>query len=228
MAYRKKADFILTHNPDIIVVPECENPERLNFGVDTKKPTQVFWYGENQHKGIGVFSYSNYKFKLLRVHNPAIKTILPLSVTGGAFDFTLFAVWAYNKDDKEGQYVEQVWKAIHYYEKLIKKKNTILIGDFNSNTIWDKPRRIGNHSAVVEKLAKKGIYSTYHKFFNQVQGKEAHPTLFMYRHQDKPYHIDYCFASSDLIDKLESVEVGSYEQWSHHSDHKPLVVTFRF
>jgi len=227
MAYRKKADFILLHNPDILVVPECENPERLNFGTDTKKPTQIFWFGENQHKGIGVFSYSNYKFKLLKVHNPAIKTILPLSVTGGEFHFTLFAVWAWNKDDKEGQYVEQVWKAIHYYEKLIKKKNTILIGDFNSSTIWDRPRRIGNHSAVVEKLAKKGIYSTYHKFFNQVQGKEMHPTLFMYRHQDKPYHIDYCFASSDLIDKLESVEVGSYEQWSPYSDHKPLMVTFR-
>jgi exonuclease III len=81
---------------------------------------------------------------------------------------------------------------------------------------------------IREKLATKGIYSTYHKFFNQVQGKEIHPTLFMYRHQDKPYHLDYCFASSDLIDKLESVEVGSYEQWSRYSDHKPLMVTFRF
>jgi hypothetical protein len=101
MAYRKKAGFLLTHNPDIVIVPECENPERLKFGVDTKKSTQTFWYGENQHKGIGVFSYSNYKFKLLKVHNPAIKTVLPLSVTGGEFDFTLFAVWAYNKDDKD-------------------------------------------------------------------------------------------------------------------------------
>jgi exonuclease III len=226
MAFRKKAEFILAQKPDILVVPECECPDRLIFSKDTGLPTATFWYGLNQHKGLGVFSYSHYKFQLLEVHNPDFRDILPLLVTGGAFDFILFAVWANNPQDKDGPYVTQVWKAIHYYDALLSNNKTILIGDFNSNTIWDRPRREGNHSALVQKLEEKKIFSVYHTFHGQIQGKEAHPTLFMYRHEDKPYHIDYCFASEDFISKLVNVEVGGYSDWTKYSDHKPLSVTF--
>lgn len=226
MAYRKKADYILIERPDIVIIPECENPERLKFGLSTPKPNDIYWHGENSNKGLGIFSYSNYRFKLLECFHPALKTVLPLSVTGGNFDFILFAIWANNKDDKDGHYIEQVWKAIHYYENLLKNEKVLIAGDFNSNTIWDRTHRHGNHSAVVEKLANIGIHSTYHHYFKQTQGKEEHPTLFMYRHKDKPYHIDYCFASTDFIDKLINVEVGNYEEWSPYSDHSPLTVTF--
>ncbi len=102
----------------------------------------------------------------------------------------------------------------------------MLIGDFNSNTIWDKPRREGNHSAMVQHLERKDIYSVYHKHFNQTQGQEQHPTLYMYRHKDKPYHLDYCFASLDMIKNLKSVEVGEYEFWKDYSDYVPVMVTF--
>ncbi|WP_331077456.1 hypothetical protein [Daejeonella sp.] len=226
MAFRKKADFILAQKPDILIIPECEHPDKLKFNKGTLLPTDIFWYGSNPNKGLGVFSYGDYKFKLLEIHNPGIKNILPLSVKGGQLDFTLFAIWANNPQDKEGHYVTQVWKAIHYYDQLLSDKRTILIGDFNSNTIWDRVSREGNHSTVVEKLAAKKIFSTYHKFHDQTQGKEKHPTLFMYRHENKPYHIDYCFASTDLIDKLINVEIGNYADWTQHSDHKPLIVTF--
>lgn len=228
MAFRKKADFILTHKPDILIVPECEHPDKLKFNKETLLPTDILWYGTNLNKGLGVFSYSNYRFKLLDSHNPDFKNILPLSVTGGPFDFTLFAIWANNPQDKDGQYITQVWKAIHYYNDLIRESKTILAGDFNSNTIWDKPHREGNHSALVNKLAEKNIFSTYHTFYGQSQGREEHPTLFMYRHQNKPYHIDYCFASADFIERLAKVEVGLYNDWTHCSDHKPLSVTFDF
>jgi exonuclease III len=226
MAFRKKAASILAYQPDILIIPECENPEKLKFESKAQLPTDVLWYGNNPDKGLGVFSYSNYKFELLDCHNPDFKNILPIAVTGGDIDFTLFAIWANNTEDKEGHYITQVWKAIHYYEPLLSESKTILIGDFNSNTIWDKPRREGNHSTVVEKLEAKKIFSTYHKFYHQIQGNEEHATLFMYRHQDKPYHIDYCFASIDFIEKLESVAVGTYEDWTQHSDHKPLIVKF--
>jgi exonuclease III len=226
MAFRKKAAFILPQKPDILIVPECEHPDKLKFTASTKSPTDIFWYGTNLHKGIGVFSYSNYQFKLHDCHNPAFRHILPLAVTGGKVDFTLFAVWANNPADKDGQYVTQVWKAIRYYDELLSTKPSILAGDFNSNTIWDRPKREGNHSAVVQKLAQKKIVSTYHEFYKQEQGKEKHPTLFMYRHRDKPYHLDYCFASDYFMQKLEKVQVGTYRKWTAYSDHKPLIVTF--
>jgi exodeoxyribonuclease-3 len=226
MVFRKKAEYIFAHKPDILVIPECENQERLKFTEGLQLPTDILWYGKNQHKGIGVFSFNGYKLKLLDCHNASFKNILPISVTDGKIDFILFAIWANNPDDKDGAYVTQVWKALNYYENLLSESKTILIGDFNSNTIWDKPRREGNHSTVIAKLEAKQIFSTYHVFYNQIQGKEEHPTLFMYRHKDKPYHLDYCFASIDFIKNMKSVEIGKYEDWTMHSDHKPLIVEF--
>jgi exodeoxyribonuclease III len=40
MAYRKKAGFILKHQPDIVIVPECEHPDKLKFNKDTPAPKQ--------------------------------------------------------------------------------------------------------------------------------------------------------------------------------------------
>jgi len=226
MAYRKKASLILKHKPDLVIVPECEHPDKMKFGSLAPIPNDVCWFGNNLNKGLGVFSYSNYKLHLNDVHNPGFRTILPIIAKNENHEISLFAVWANNPEDRGHQYVGQVWKAVNFYADLLKNKKTILVGDFNSNTIWDKPRREGNHSTVVGFLASKGIYSAYHKFFNHLQGKEKHNTLFMYRHKDKPYHIDYCFASDDLVKKLLHVEVGKHSKWCKHSDHTPLIVTF--
>ena len=218
--------MILAYKPDILIVPECECPEKLSFETGTQKPKDIVWFGANQNKGLAIFSYSDYKFRVLDNHNDDLKMIIPIAVTNGNFNFNLFAIWANNPNDPDGQYVTQVWKAIHYYDTAITSSQTILIGDFNSNTIWDKPRREGNHSTVVKKLEDKGVYSVYHKHFSQAQGKEQHPTLYLYRRRDKPYHIDYCFASLDMIEHLKSVEVGDYDFWIKYSDHVPVIVTF--
>ena len=227
MAFRKKATLVLKHKPDILVVPECEHPSKLKFTTGTPQPNDILWYGSNPNKGLGIFSYGQYKLKQLDGFDPGIKTIVPIAVTGGEIDFTLFAVWAYNPGDPDGAYVEQVWKAIHYYSDMITARPTILMGDFNSNTIWDRKYRVSNHSSVVKVLEEKGVYSTYHLRHRQIQGKEKHPTFYLYRHKDKAYHIDYCFVSAHLAQKLSNVRVGNYDSWKPYSDHVPLIVTFR-
>jgi exonuclease III len=226
MTFRKKAEFILSHKPDIIIVPECEQPEKIFQHTYSITPTSFLWFGSNKHKGLGIFSYNGYTLKRRRNHNPEFRTIVPIAVSKDEFRFTLYAIWANNPDDPDGQYVEQVWKAIHYYKKYLKKTGTILAGDFNSNTIWDRKRRAGNHSNLVKFLEKKGIHSTYHLFHKQSQGGEQHPTFYLYRHQNKPYHLDYCFVSADLAERLRSVEIGEFEHWKQHSDHVPVIVTF--
>jgi exodeoxyribonuclease-3 len=225
MAFRKKAEAILTHKPDILVVPECEHPDKLLFPFDVAKPTDILWFGKNKNKGLAIFSYCDFRFKVLDIHNKDLEMIIPIAVTGGEFEFNLFAIWANNPTDIDGQYIEQVWKAMHHYDALLKDTKTILVGDFNSNTIWDRKRREGNHSNVVRLLEEKGIFSSYHLHHRQKQGTEKHPTLYMYRHKDKPYHIDYCFVSADIAKKLLSVEVGGYKRWAKYSDHVPLIVT---
>ena len=106
------------------------------------------------------------------------------------------------------------------------EKPTILTGDFNSNKIWDRTHRTGNHSSVVNKLAEKEIISVYHKLFEQEQGQEIHPTFFLQRNKKKPYHIDYCFATISTCEKVKNLEIGTYEEWIKHSDHSPMIVDF--
>ena len=137
-----------------------------------------------------------------------------------------YAIWANNPNDPDGQYTEQVRKAIGYYDQQMTNQQTILIGDFNSNAIWDRKYKSGNHSNVVKMLEEKRIYSAYHLHHRQTQGEEMHPTLYMYRHNDKPYHIDYCFVSQDFAGKIQSVEIGDFDYWTQYSDHVPLIVTF--
>lgn len=223
-AFRKKADAILTYSPDILVVQECEHPDKLLLGSTNKQPTDFLWFGDNQHKGLGIFSYSEYRFRLLDCHNPDFKIIVPISVTRGQFDFNLFAIWANNPQDPDHRYIDQVWKAINHYDGLLDNGSSILTGDFNSNKIWDRKHREGNHSAVVDRLADKKIYSIYHKQFNQEQGKEEHPTFFLQRKITKPYHIDYCFASADLYNRLQNIVIGTYDSWIMKSDHVPVII----
>ena len=226
MAFRKKADLILTYKPDILIVPECEHPDKLLFPINTPKPTDILWFGKNKNKGLAIFSYSNFRFTVLDNYNQDFQMIIPIAVTDGQIDFNLFAIWANNATDKDGQYIEQIWKAIHHYSNLLTDTKTILVGDFNSNTKWDRKHRESNHSNVVKLLEEKGIFSTYHLHYKLTQGAEEHPTLYMYRHKNKPYHIDYCFVSKDFLKKVSSVEIGDFDEWIKYSDHVPVVVTF--
>ena len=227
MAFRKKASFILEHKPDILVVPECEHPDKLLFEGDVQKPTQSIWFGKNLNKGIGIFSFNGYELKVLKNYKDSLRYIIPISVSHSTHTYNLFAIWANNVEDKEGRYVEQIWKSLDCYDKFISGKNTMLIGDFNSNTIWDKEHKLASHSLVVKRLAEKGIHSSYHLYQGQIQGSEKHPTLYMYRKQGKSYHIDYCFVSSDLADRIDSVKIGEFDPWAKYSDHVPLIVSFR-
>ncbi|MDK2979194.1 MAG: hypothetical protein PWP52_1908 [Bacteroidales bacterium] len=226
MAFRKKAEYILTEHPDILIVPECEHPDKLIFKCKGQKPKDLYWFGQNPNKGLGIFSYSDFKIKLLNIHNPEFKYILPLSVKNKNIELILFAIWA-QKPQNHDCYTEQIWNAVHFYSDLLDNKNVILAGDFNSSSIWDKTNRVYNHTNLVDFLKNKNIHSTYHSFFNQEQGKESAPTLFMHRKIDRPYHIDFCFASNNLIKKMDSIKIGRYKNWAMHSDHIPLIVTFK-
>ena len=226
-AFRKKLEFVLKQCPDILIVQECEHPDKLIYDSAIPKPNDVLWFGDNKNKGLGVFSYSDYKFELVEQYNENIKTILPILVTGGAYDFMLFAIWANNRLDPDGQYIEQVWKAVNHYTELLKGENIILIGDFNSNKIWDKKHRAGNHSAVVQKLLENNIHSAYHLKHGQEQGVEDKPTFFLQRNVNKPYHIDYCFLSNSLYEKVTDLEIGKYDDWITYSDHMPLTINFK-
>lgn len=49
----------------------------------------------------------------------------------------------------------------------------------------------------------------------------------MHRKSEKPYHIDYMFAKKNIYDKIESFEIGKYEDWIGLSDHTPIFSIIR-
>lgn len=227
-AFRKKINSILAYKPDILVIPESEHPDKLDFDSITEKPNSLHWHGDNSHKGIGIYSFADYKFELLPSFNPEFRYILPFLVTGKGRKFNMFAIWAMdNKENYNQRYIGQIWLAIKHYSELL-TNSTILVGDFNSNKIWDYKGRVGNHSDVVSQLSNNNIHSIYHSYFKSEQGSEKHPTFFLQRNKNKPYHIDYCFASIDLVEKVQNVKIGTYEDWTGESDHSPLMIDFGF
>jgi endonuclease/exonuclease/phosphatase family metal-dependent hydrolase len=102
---------------------------------------------------------------------------------------------------------------------------TVLLGDFNSNTIWDAEHPSDrSHSALVRYLEGLGLVSAYHSRYEEVQGRESRPTFFLYRHLQRPYHIDYCFLPATWLHRVSDVTVGGHAAWSAKSDHMPLTV----
>ncbi len=221
-AFRKKNDPILSLNPDIIIVPECESKENLSFGKLTPEPSDFIWYGDSSNKGIGIFSYSDYKLELLPIFNPKFRYVIPIKVQNNTGAFLLFAIWAMdNKEYPEERYIGQIWNAINFYKNLLSLP-VILVGDFNSNKIWDEKERSCNHSDLVNFLAKKEIVSVYHELENEAQGEEKQSTFHLYRKKEKPYHIDYFFTSKHFI-KKSKLRIEKFENWIGLSDHLPLI-----
>ncbi len=138
------------------------------------------------------------------------------------------AVWACaSGTSKKDRYVGQVYRALVTHSEWFNGNPVVVAGDFNSNTIWDGSRKSGNHSDVVKFLDERGLVSAYHQNFNECQGTETTPTFYLFRHEGRPYHIDYVFLPRDWASRLRPVEVGRYEQWAKLSDHCPVVVDIR-
>lgn len=223
-AFRNKFTKILSQKPDILIIPECECEAKLEFGKLIPKPFDFIWYGDKPNKGLAVFSYTNYKIEILKEFNPRFRYVLPLKVFNADTSFLLFAVWAMdNKEDRNSRYIAQVWLALNYYSRLL-SHNCLLVGDFNSNQIWDEKDRVANHTDVVKLLESNDIHSLYHKQNNLLHGQEKDFTFFMYRKADKPFHIDYCFASKHLLDKGFEFQIAHHNDWITLSDHVPLII----
>ena len=223
MAFRKKWHVVAELNPDILVLQECENESRFGQSQWFPRYNEFIWMGENENKGVGIMSFNRYHIELLPRHAAAFRYIVPVRVTGES-PFNLFAIWAMpDKSNRLKGYVGQIWGALQHYEPDLTEPS-VLAGDWNSNAIWNHERKTGNHSQVVELLKTYGISSIYHELNREAHGEESQPTLYLLKQPNKPYHLDYCFASEKMITAHTSIEVGKFGQWIRWSDHMPVIV----
>jgi exonuclease III len=217
-ALRKKFGPLQRFQADISIIQECENPGKSKYAKYREWASNSFWVGDNPHKGLGIFANPTIKLEKLDWKPRDLKYFIPCRVND---EFNLLGTWCYGGNLlKDYRYIGQLWK----YLKLHKNKlgKSIIAGDFNSNVFWDKPRRNWNHSDVVHELNDLGLESLYHTFHKEVQGKETQPTFIFQKNVSKPYHIDYMFASRELMQNIKSVSVGRTENWLDKSDHMPI------
>lgn len=221
MRFRDKIEEILPFSADILVIPECEAPEKWKKSNKAETINKFLWFGENLNKGIGIMTLNNnYQIDVHPSYNKDFRYIIPLIVSGDQ-NFILFAIWAQNTKEKYYSYIGQIYLALNYYKFLLNEP-CIIIGDWNSNKIFDYIKRVGTHSEVVELLKSVGIMSAYHTYFNEEHGEETKPTHYFRKDKDKPFHIDYVFLSETILKQLSNLEVGSFEEWIKLSDHTPI------
>ncbi len=224
-AFRKKTGQLASFNPDLAVIEECERPEKLIFPQDFQ-PASMAWFGDaGAAKGVGIFAFAGLQVQVAdEIYDPTIRYCVPLRVTG-PWNFHLIAIWAMPQANPGGvSYVGQICRAVETYASFIRAQDTLLVGDFNSNQVFDRPRRACNHSTVVEQLAQYGIVSLYHEYFHEAHGQESQPTFYLTKMLSRPFHLDYCFAPIRWSQRVTRLSVGDFGEWRPYSDHCPLFV----
>lgn len=194
----------------IYVIQECENPTFYRKEFEDISYT-CEWFGENKNKGLAIFAKKNISIKNNNWPSYCLRNFVSLNINN---KYNLVAIWACYP------YIEEYY----IYQSInIDKydKNTIIIGDFNSNAIWDKQHGKRNHSIVVSELKKINLVSAYHFYSKEEMGKETQPTFYLYRYLDKPYHIDYCFLNPQQIRNFDVLKAN---EWLKFSDHLPIKV----
>ena len=166
MKFREKVDVIDAFEADIVVVPEAENLDRLAKADLSRYPNRR-WIGDIPFKGLLVMSTAEYPFTILPEYDESFRFILPLKI-GGDADLTLLAVWT--QRDVKNHYTVDLMNAIKAYREHLDR--AAIIGDFNSNAIWDHlHKRAVTHTQVVERLESLGIVSAYHVLNHERQGE---------------------------------------------------------
>ena len=197
---------------DIYVIQEVRNPQTIkdqefkNWLKGYKYKWVPHW---NRSRGLGVFI----KNKIDYSENLWGKFDLDCYISLKINETNFIAVWACDN------YIEDACVYFNEYKEKLGK--AFIIGDFNSNAIWDK-RGKRNHSYFSKMLFSIGIKSIYHKERNEKEGCETIPTFYLHKKENKGFHIDYIFAHDDI--KYSDLKIGDIGKYLKYSDHVPISI----
>jgi len=223
MRFRDDIERICQLKPDLLIIPESEKIDRIDSKkLNSNGVSDTFWIGDNPNKGLAIFTFNNFKINIYEKYSEKFKYILPVTISKDSISYRVIAVWT----KKVGKviYTHQLKSALREYDNFLDFENIIVCGDFNSNLIWERSGVDSNHQDILDILSNKKIYSSYHSYFKEEQGKELKPTYYHYHKKDRPFHIDFCFLSSSLLTKVKNIKIFKYEEWITSSDHVPIMV----
>lgn len=211
MAFYKKRHLLEALLPDVAIVQEVSKKD-----IESGDYPFAAWVGSNPNKGLGVIGMRSASYKVTEPSDPALPWHIPFTVD----DLNIVGLWAHQLT-RELRYVRVTHEIVDRHPGYLGSGRGLIIGDFNSNTIWDRAHPGRNHSMLVDKLAGLGLDSVFHRQEKAAHGSELTKTYFHTRNLKFGHHIDYAFLSSEIDAK---VAVGEPEAWLPHSDHMPLIV----
>lgn len=223
-AFRDKRHHIEQWQPDLAIVAETTRADAEQRVLGSPL-TEAAWIGGPKGKGLAVLGRRG-SFMVHPLFDDAIRLVFPI-VVDGAPPLLVLGVWT-QADPRlpRHAYVGWLHDAVDRYSALFTEHETIIIGDFNSNAIWDAQHRGCSHSDLVSRLSSLGIVSLHHHRIGEAHGHETTPTYFHQWKPEQPFHIDYCFVSKGLVGRVTAFEVGHRDPWLGRSDHMPLFVKF--
>lgn len=225
MAFRRKYKRIIEiFNPDIMVIQECEEPDKLISLLD--EGYDILWIGDDENKGLSIITKNYLKTKRISLDDETIYYMLLIQVIG---KFKISAFWGTDVGKDPGKrFIGQVWAGLNKYIDDL-DENTLVLGDFNWNLKCDEdnPKPVhGNLTDVINLLDLYHIESSYHYLRDKEFGEEINNTLYMQKEQDKACHTDYMFIPTEILEKAKNFEIGKYDEWIEYSDHMPLFIEF--
>lgn len=226
MGLQRKFDRVWELAPDVLVVQESASPERLaQRGLDL--PGQALWVGDNPDKGLLVVARAGLSLTIDPSHDDGIHHVLPVHVAGEGSELVLLATWNMHLRRQVNDAARRegaLPPALRAYRHLLKPGNAVMIGDFNSSVVWDRPTQPWNFGRMIAGLAELGYVSAYHHLTGEEQGQETCKTYFHQFGERWPHYIDYAFVPPQL---LVDLQLGKCSEWvqTRLSDHVPLVLS---
>ncbi len=211
--FQKKASGILELEPDFLVIQEVTQDDALR--VDARF---VRWVGAPGRKGMAVFNFTDHPCTVDDADLSNLWWFIPVRWNG----LSILACWACKMTNSR-RYVRVMHEAIDRYTGFLDPTSSIVIGDLNSSTVFDKKHSRASHTHLVERLGAMGLTSAYHHLIGEIHGEESEPTFFLYRHEDRAYHLDYAFVSNPLLERSQ-ITLGPSAHWLQVSDHVPLIL----
>ncbi len=169
--FREKYKEIARFPADVYVIQECEDPASVLSANYKSFAANSLWIGDNRHKGLGIFANSSLRIERLLWETEGTNYFLPCRINNSA---TVVGIWAMKPYTR--QYLDFQNKNFCRFGK-----DTVILGDFNSNAKWDSSYSAGAYETFVSALNDKGIVSAYHYTRNERHGEEKTPTFYLYR-----------------------------------------------
>lgn len=209
MGFSKKRRLVQALKPDVAILPEVSQ----RHIAETVAPFKA-WVGSNPHKGLGVVGFTDRSY-----YQHEAGALLPWHIPFTVDGMNVIALWAHVRD-KDLKYVRVTHKVVDRHADFLTSGPSLLIGDFNSNTIWDREHPGRNHSLLVDKLHYLGLRSVHHQTEGVSHGAESTKTYYHAKKLHFGHHIDYAF----LRGTSAALEIGRHEDWLPYSDHMPLIL----